>query len=352
MQFANTLRTVYKASDFVNWYSQGALDLAPFFQRRPVWQPGAKSYLIDTIVRGFPIPSLIFREKPTSLSSLIATREVVDGQQRLRTLIAFVAPTALKDFDPQRDDFTINKAHNPELAGMKFADLTKEHRQRILDYQFTAHIFSADTDDRDVLEVFARMNATGLKLNAQELRNAEYFGFFKTQAFELATEQLARWRKFRVFTDGQIGRMTEVEFTSELLILVHAGISEGSSATIDRYYKQFDASYPHREIAATRFRKTMDVIAERFDFREMERMQNRTLFYCLFAAVYDVLYGLGSTLAKAKPRSLTIAKASNIASRGRSLTAQSAPVAIQSLTERRMAHARERRAVTNYLLGN
>jgi len=56
------------------------------------------------------------------------------------------------------------------------------------------HVFPADTDDRDILQIFARMNATGMNLNAQELRNAEFFGRFKTAAYDIATEQLNRWR--------------------------------------------------------------------------------------------------------------------------------------------------------------
>ena len=49
-------------------------------------------------------------------------------------------------------------------------------QQRILDYQFSVHVLSPGVDDREVLSIFARMNSTGVKLNPQELRNAEYFG--------------------------------------------------------------------------------------------------------------------------------------------------------------------------------
>ncbi|MGY4572960.1 DUF262 domain-containing protein [Bradyrhizobium sp. USDA 3256] len=198
---AQTLRTLYRVSDFVGWQREGTLELNPNFQRRSVWKKGAKSFLIDTIIRGFPVPIIFLRDKKTDLKTLKGKRDVVDGQQRIRTLLSFIDHNLLPDYDPQRDDFEINKTHNKDFGGKRFHQLTMEVRQRILDYQFSVHSFPTDTDDRMILQIFARMNATGVKLNPQELRNAEFFGEFKTSAYELATEQLYRWRDdWEVFT--------------------------------------------------------------------------------------------------------------------------------------------------------
>ena len=49
-------KTVYKISDFLAWQKAQLLILSPYFQRRSVWSLGAKSYLLDTVVRGLPIP--------------------------------------------------------------------------------------------------------------------------------------------------------------------------------------------------------------------------------------------------------------------------------------------------------
>ena len=45
-------------SDLIQWQQDGLLELSPKFQRRRVWPPKARSYLIDTILHGFPIPKL------------------------------------------------------------------------------------------------------------------------------------------------------------------------------------------------------------------------------------------------------------------------------------------------------
>ncbi len=90
-------RTTFKVSDFISWQKHNMLILNPKFQRRSVWSSGAKSYFIDTIIRGLPIPVIILRDIKTDLSSFEAKKEVVDGQQRLRTIISYVVPCLLRD---------------------------------------------------------------------------------------------------------------------------------------------------------------------------------------------------------------------------------------------------------------
>jgi len=95
-------KTTYKVSDFLSWQKIGSLLLSPAFQRRPMWPIGAKSLLIDTVVRDIPTPMIFLREV-RNLRSLEPQRQVVDGQQRLRTLISFIDCKLLKDFDEARD---------------------------------------------------------------------------------------------------------------------------------------------------------------------------------------------------------------------------------------------------------
>ena len=116
------------------------------------------------------------------------------------------------------------KRTTKDLAGKPFKDLPLDVKQSILDYQFSVHVLPSSVDDREVLQIFARMNATGLKLNAQELRNAAYFVEFKTSMYAISAEQLPRWRRWRTFTEAQISRMLEVEITSEFAQLMRSGI--------------------------------------------------------------------------------------------------------------------------------
>ena len=80
----------YSINDFRAWYERKELILSPKFQRRRVWSEKAKSYLIDTILRGLPIPPVFIREK-IDIDISKSIREVIDGQQRLRAILDFLS---------------------------------------------------------------------------------------------------------------------------------------------------------------------------------------------------------------------------------------------------------------------
>jgi len=73
----------------------------------------------------------------------------------------------LADFKPEIDDFTVKSTHNKELADKKFEDLDEDIQNRIRDYEFTVHILASTVDDRDVIQIFRRINATNYNFNKQ-----------------------------------------------------------------------------------------------------------------------------------------------------------------------------------------
>jgi len=297
-------KTVFKVNDFLSWNRSGSLILSPAFQRRPVWPVGAKSFLIDTIARALPMPIVFLRER-TNPKTLEPNREVVDGQQRLRTVISYIEPAALRDFKPERDAFTVDKVHNAEIAGKTFQDLPSGMRQRILDYEFSVQVLPADTDDREVLQIFGRMNSTGYKLNEQELRNAEFFGAFKETMYQLAYEQLTRWRTWKVFSETDIARMLEVEETSDLVLTMLVGLHGKKQALINSHYRDNNSKFPQAEEVSRRFRFVMDQIDDHLG-RELASLvfRRKPLFNSLFTFYYDLSFGLKSPVRRAKAHSL------------------------------------------------
>ncbi|HTW90703.1 MAG TPA: DUF262 domain-containing protein [bacterium] len=287
-------KTVYKVSDFVSWQRAGNLSLSPNFQRRSVWRPIEKSYLVDTIIRNMPMPIIILRDIiRLDRGSVEPLREVVDGQQRLRTLFAFIDPSVMQDYDPLRDGFSIRKAHNKELAGSAFRDLDRDLQRRILSYELSVHTLEAGTEDREVYQIFARMNSTGVKLNPQELRNARFFGEFKSSMFDLAAESLPLWRKWGIFSEQQLARMQEVELTTELVQLLQVGVVGKSQPSLDRLYKEGEDEFHFRDKYERNFRdvlQSLDAVAG--DKIVHTKFRTITWFYTLFALVYDYQYGL------------------------------------------------------------
>jgi len=362
MKELQTLRTQYRVADFVSWMREGSLRLNPNFQRRPVWKKGAKSYLIDTIVRGLPVPIIFLRDLRTDIKTLKPQRDVVDGQQRIRTILSFIDPHLVPDFDRARDEFTISEVHNEELGNKSFDDLPKEYRQRILDYQFSVHSFPADTDDREILQIFARMNSTGVKLNAQELRNAEFFGRFKTQAYELAAEQLNRWREWGIFTPDQIARMNEVELTSEFMLLIMHGVMEKDNKTINGFYENFDKTFNDAKEVAKRLRRVFDTIESSFGSQEIhERFGNRTMFYALFTAIYSLQYTLlplpkkraevPARLQPESPSGLKVQMIERIRDAGGRISHENVPQRVFKALRGATTHASERQVLVRFLTG-
>ena len=303
VRFYNITRTLYKVSDFITFLKSNNLDLSPRFQRRSVWSKGTKSFLVDTVIRGLPIPIIFLRDKGTDPNTFEPKREVIDGQQRIRTVIAYVAPSlaakSLKEFDINRDSFVISRSHNKDLANKTFSQLDDETRQRILDYQFSVHILPLDVDDREILEIFMRMNSTSYELKPQELRNARFFGEFKMTVYNLAAGQLNSWRQWKIFSDDEISRMEEVELTSELIYLMFNGISSKSKASLDKIYSEKDSEFTGRKIVEKRFKLVMDNIEHFFGQNiSSSPYSKKTLFYSFFAVFYDLLFGLNSTIKR------------------------------------------------------
>ena len=128
-----TTKTVYPVSQFLDWQRGGTLNLSPIFQRRLVWKRPAKSLLIDSVLRGYPLPIVLLRQVQ-DLQDLSTKMEVIDGQQRLRTLLSYIDPDCLPSSDVADNYVTILRTHNREFAGTPFAALPEEVKRLLLGY--------------------------------------------------------------------------------------------------------------------------------------------------------------------------------------------------------------------------
>ena len=140
-------------SDILEWHRAKTLRLNPDFQRRSVWTPAAKVFLIDTILRQLPIPKVYIRTKVDPESQL-SYREVVDGQQRLRAVIDFAS-----------DKLTLS-IRAKEFSGLRYSELDQEDKENFLAYSIGIDQLINASDD-DVLEVFSRLNSYTLPLKSR-----------------------------------------------------------------------------------------------------------------------------------------------------------------------------------------
>jgi hypothetical protein len=279
----------YSVRDFEEWEERNELILAPKFQRREVWSAKARSYLIDTVIRGKPIPKLYMRQN-VAPATRRTTREIVDGQQRLRTVLTFI-----------KDGFKLSKTHNKEFGGRFFTQLDTQTQTDILKYEFVVDLLQ-DMPDTEVYDVFARINTYAEKLRPQELRNAQWFGEFKSSVYELAKTFVPFLESKKLFSAKQILRMAEAEFISELLLAMEEGIREGKKAVIDKAYKDYDDRFPNRERHEKRFADVIDTVGLiAGDELAQLRFRAAKLFYPLFCALYHLKYGLPRLVAPRRP---------------------------------------------------
>jgi hypothetical protein len=282
--------------DLLAWHEGGALELSPKFQRRPVWRAAAKSYFIDTMLRGFPVPPIHVRLGMGQAGK--ARREIIDGQQRLRAV-----------FDYVNGRFRLSRSLKAPWAGKAFKDLDPDQRDQLMMYKF--HGFQYENlDDALVLEIFARINTYSVALSKQELRNGKYFGIFKTTMYAAAWEHLEFWRRSKLFTETGIARMQEAELTSELAILLLDG-PQDKKATIDEFYRNLDEAWNNEPVTWTSRRQTrpanymssgetlrrlnsvMDQLADSVgDLIAGSEFSRVPLYYSLFAAVAHRTFGI------------------------------------------------------------
>ena len=260
----------YSISDFAEWHASGLLVLSPEFQRRAVWSTKAKSYLIDTILRGKPMPKVLITQ---SLVDGKNVRTVVDGQQRLRAILEYLD-----------SDFTVARTHNAEYAGIRFADLPREVQDEYWQYEIGVDVLF-NTELSDLLDIFARLNTYSVKLNSTELLNASYLGAFKTASHTLGHSYASFLKDSGVLSTASIARMGEVELTADLLGALVEGIS--SRKQIPSFYKRFDESDDVVESAARLFHKAMTALSDVYEPSELRQTNFRRphLFYSLLLAI-------------------------------------------------------------------
>lgn len=234
----------YSISDFAEWYDDGKLDLSPDFQRRSVWSSSAKAFLADTIIKGKPFPKIILMQEFKNGKTI---RVVVDGQQRLRAIFDFI-----------NDGIKISRAHNKEHAGKTFSQLPDEVRDDFLQYEVGCDVLNS-APLNDLLDIFARINRYTVKLNAQEMRNATYSGFFKSGAYELGYKYLDYWLGAKILSKSTVNRMSEAELASDILGCFLVQMQ--SSKAVESTYKKFEDEEGDLPHAAARFEKAVETCA-------------------------------------------------------------------------------------------
>ena len=158
----------------------GMLSVNPEYQRAAVWSLSQKKKLVDSILRGYPIPLFYLHHVEKKVGPFTNnTIDVVDGQQRINAICDF-AEGAFKLFHPKDDAARarfptfIERAPCP-WGSLGYRELPPDLQQRFLDTHLSVAIVKTD-DMNEARDLFVRLQA-GMPLNSQEKRDAWPGGF-------------------------------------------------------------------------------------------------------------------------------------------------------------------------------
>lgn len=279
----------YSVADFLEWHTSGLLDLSPKFQRRSVWTRAAKSFLIDTILRGKPMPKVLLTQDLINKKNV---RTVVDGQQRIRAILEFVAGT-----------FTVLSAHNAEHAGKTFAELEEDIQGTLLQYEVGVDLLY-NVSLADMLDIFARINTYSVVLNTQEKLNAKYLGAFKTNAYELGFAYVSYMLDGGILNEKSVSRMGEAQLASDLLVSLVGGVQ--TVKNIEKYYKEYEnyETVPENLAKAVdSYKESMKFVGSIYDAQELRNTNwsRPHWFYTLFNCVSHALSPVAGLEGQPRP---------------------------------------------------
>ena len=166
----------------IDMVESGVVDVAPDYQRHFVWDDDRESELIESVFLGIPVPSIYMATNSDS------TWEVVDGVQRLSTLVHFCGNADART--------VVGRPNRLVLSGLRklntFNGSSFDTLPRAVQLAFTLRPLRVttlnDRSDKHVrYDLFERLNTGGVKLHAQEIRNCVLGGSFRDTIKDLAS---------------------------------------------------------------------------------------------------------------------------------------------------------------------
>lgn len=272
-------------SDLLNNQEKGCLNLEPGFQRKSVWTISDRRKLIQSVLEGYPVPSIfLYRREENG----VPIYDVLDGKQRLETIFMFahVKPFHKQAFDVKH--FFPDDDPNEWTGWWDWKYLHKYERAgQFLSYEIQVAEVSGEIGD--IVDLFVRINSTGKALTTSERRHAKFY----TSSFLKEAERLAR-RARDYFTDqqilsaGDLDRMRDVELVCELLASILVGGPIHKKQAVDKAVGNTATHAASLKKAITEFSATLNALKLMFPELRTTRFRNSAEFYSLFMVVWEL----------------------------------------------------------------
>jgi hypothetical protein len=166
--------------DLVNEIKSKRLIMSPYFQRNLVWRDLHKVDFIKTILMGLPFPQIFIAKGSIDLESMTTTSCIVDGQQRMSTIVEYTNGFFKVDYK-------------------FFKELAPEIQEQFLKYQIPIIDLDLYNDAPEIKEIFQRLNRTFYALNSIEKIATEY----AASEFMLFAKHLIGEFKFQSYDENE-----------------------------------------------------------------------------------------------------------------------------------------------------
>jgi hypothetical protein len=266
-----------------------------------VWPDPARSYLIESIVLGYPVPKLSLYQI-TDLKSRKTVKEIVDGQQR---------STAIHDFF--HDRLALARSLDTQgLAGRKYSELEPELQRQFLDFSLSLDLFVSATRE-EIVEVFRRINSYTIPLNPEEHRHAIYQGQFKWFINRISKRFASLLLRIGLFSEKSLVRMADAKLFVEVCDALLNGIRTTNKRILDGVYSQKDKQFAEEKDLLKQITDALDQLAEWPEIHKSVLMRPYVTYSLLLALTH--MRGRVSTLEPLfpSPRLKTFDKGSAIA---------------------------------------
>ena len=193
---------VRSCADLYRMYKSNQLEIQPDFQRNFVWKPITQTIFVDSLCKGLPIPSIFI-----SLDSSTGRRIVIDGLQRISTIVKFFENSKWRLNKSSDIDENIS-GKSVAVIKQKFPNLYQRVENATIPVITIRSDFTMQGSMDGLFNIFHRLNTGGQKLNNQEIRNCIYSGKFNDMLKKIAKSE--QWVNI-MGTTNHIDRLEDEE---------------------------------------------------------------------------------------------------------------------------------------------
>ncbi|HVX26875.1 MAG TPA: DUF262 domain-containing protein, partial [Parafilimonas sp.] len=256
-----------KIIELYNKITSEILNTRPGFQRKLVWKKQHKFHFIETILLNFPFPEVYIASAEIDIETLTAKEIVVDGQQRLTTIVDYIKGI---------NDFANQKKIPP------FEKLLNEEKKDFLNYLVTVKDLK-DMNSDIIREIFQRINNTEYSLNAVEKINAEYgdgeFVIFCKQIVDPTFNPLPEdtdviinsvikedlnvfFNSYNIFSDNDKSRMLDVQFIMLVVATILNQTYFSRTTALNKYLEKYNSTFSDSDEILSKLSKAVRIIKQ------------------------------------------------------------------------------------------